>query len=244
MCRSKFLLINFGNAKIGGNIIYALTMKCYLCNNESTSKEHCPAKSFFPSNKRINLIKNPSCSIHNEDTSSDDEYVRNLILITKGNNEIANRHFRDKGFRSFQRSPKLLSLMTKNPKQLNFIKDDESSKNLVFEIERDRFDRVLRKIGYGIYYYTFKQTWNHKLDVATHHLITDNLKTDLIAELIQHYNSKSEFKITYEGSNPDVFKYSFLNHSSGNKILVMKFYEWFEVWIVPKKSSFEASLDL
>ncbi len=219
-------------------------MKCYLCDKEATSKEHCPAKSFFPVNKCTSLIKVPSCSIHNEDTSLDDEYVRNLILMTKGNNEIAEMHLRNKGLKSLLRKAGLFNLMTKNPQRLNFIKDDEDSKNLAFEIDRDRFDKGLRKIAYGIYYFAFSQIWYRNLVVSTHNLVTEKLKVDSTAELIQYLKKESDFEIIYEGANPEVFKYSFLHQSStNNKILVMQFYEWFEVWIIPKQNSFQPSLD-
>ncbi len=218
-------------------------MKCYLCDIEATSKEHCPALSFFPKDKRINLMTVPSCYKHNGETSLDDEYVRNLILITKGNNKTAAQHFKDKGARSLQRSLGLFHLQTKNPKWLNFIKNDENSKNLAFEIDRNRFDKVMRKIAYGVYYYIFKTTWNRNLEVATNHLVTYDIQVDPISEEIQRYKNEYVSKIVYEGSNPSVFQYSYLiEKENKNIILIMKFYESFEIWIVPEKNSEEPCL--
>jgi len=53
---------------------------CYFCGKPATSKEHAPALCFFPDSKRNNLTKVDSCYDHNEKTSLDDEYVRNIIL--------------------------------------------------------------------------------------------------------------------------------------------------------------------
>lgn len=62
---------------------------CYRCNNIATSVEHAPAKCFFPIEHRKNLITVPSCEQHNNETSKDDEYVRGIIVASKGNNETA-----------------------------------------------------------------------------------------------------------------------------------------------------------
>ena len=150
-------------------------MKCYLCDNEATSDEHCPPQSFFPPGRRNNLITVPSCSTHNEETSMDDEYVRNVIAMTKGNNDVGANHFKNKGLRSLQRSVGLSNITFRNPKQLNFIKDDDKSKTMAVEVDRNRFDKVMRKIAYGIFYFKFNHTWSYKLGIATHNLVTDSL---------------------------------------------------------------------
>ncbi len=117
-----------------------------LCDKVATSVEHCPAKSFFPKTKRNNLITVPSCYIHNEKTSLDDEYVRDLILISKDNNIVAEEHFKDKGIQSLQRSAGLFNELTKNPKRLNFIEGDDNSQNLAFQVDKNRFDKVIEKL--------------------------------------------------------------------------------------------------
>jgi hypothetical protein len=42
--------------------------------------EHIPPKSFFVKEHRENLIKVPSCDLHNQDKSTDDEYIRAILL--------------------------------------------------------------------------------------------------------------------------------------------------------------------
>lgn len=54
---------------------------CYYCGEPKTSYEHVPPQSFFPKNKRVNLIQVPSCDDHNGNKSKDDEYVR-LVLMS------------------------------------------------------------------------------------------------------------------------------------------------------------------
>ena len=58
-----------------------MARKCYVCGREATSREHVPPRCFFPDDNRYRkqLITVRSCTEHNEDTSLDDEYVRNVI---------------------------------------------------------------------------------------------------------------------------------------------------------------------
>jgi hypothetical protein len=217
-------------------------MKCYLCDEKATSVEHCPAQSFFPKGKRLNLITVPSCSLHNHDTALDDEYVRNAIAMTYGNNDVGSQHFRNKGMRSLQKSIGLFKQTVKEPKKLNFRKGDDNSKVLAFQVDRDRFDRVMRKTAYGLYFHKFNETWSYELAIAAHNLVTDNSDTDPIAERIRFHKQLRD-SVKYEGSNPDVFKYSFLHFSkSHHKFLAMKFYDWFEVWAIPRENSTAPSL--
>lgn len=220
-------------------------MKCYLCNAEKTSIEHSPAKCFFPEDKRLNLITVPSCDKHNLDTSLDDEYVRNLIAVTKGNNQIGENLFNDKGNKSLKNSRKKYSEFAQNLKHLNFIKGNEDTKNLTFQVDMVRFDRVIKKIAYGLYYSKFRKTWYNKLVISKPNFITADYQIDLIAQII---NSKKELRksIIYEGSNPDVFKFSFINYefkTMHHKLLVMQFYEGFEVWAIPRYNSNSPSIE-
>lgn len=220
-------------------------MKCYLCNDEKTSIEHSPAKCFFPKNKRLNLITVPSCAKHNLDTSLDDEYVRNLVAMTKGNNQTGLHLFKDKGNKSLKNSHKKLTEFTSNLNHLNFIKGNDKTKNLTFLVDIARFDKIIKKIAYGLHYYKFSNTWQHRLLITSQNFITVNHEIHPIAEII---NSQTKLKqlMVYEGSNPDVFKFSFYDYkfkTMPHKILAMQFYEWFEVWAIPIYDSDHPSID-
>jgi hypothetical protein len=55
-------------------------MHCYFCGGEATGVEHVPPKSFFIKGQREELITVPSCDVHNQQKSKDDEYIRSLLL--------------------------------------------------------------------------------------------------------------------------------------------------------------------
>lgn len=214
-------------------------MTCYICGAESTSVEHAPAKSFFPRGQRNNLITVPSCSVHNEETSKDDEYVRNIIAMMIGNNGHALTHFLKTCLASFTRSPKLLTRTTAVNKRV-YVADNASvtpEPTISIQIERDRIELVLRKIGYALFFHQFGKPWGRTLNVATEYLVTQNFQQDELGEIIKEIKSAPEYiEPILDGNNPEIFKYSFLPTESENvfdQVLVMKFYEGFEVWLLP-----------
>jgi hypothetical protein len=57
-----------------------VTSTCYHCDADATGKEHVPPKSLFPTGKDWNkLITVPSCRLHNDTTSTADDYLKFLL---------------------------------------------------------------------------------------------------------------------------------------------------------------------
>lgn len=216
--------------------------KCYICGDEATSKEHAPARSFFPEeNKyRKNLITVRSCSKHNEDTSVDDEYVRNIITMSIGNNALAFKHFMKKTVSSFKNSKGLFIVTTKVSEQVYTINNDEFKPSLAFKIDRDRFENVIKKISYALFFNDYSHTWKRELIIMTEYLRTPDMKADEFGLLIQQMKLLLNEPV-FDGNNPKVFKYKFMQTESDDineQILWMKFYEGFEVFATPIKGSF------
>ncbi|HCB61919.1 MAG: hypothetical protein A2W94_15675 [Bacteroidetes bacterium GWE2_42_42] len=211
-------------------------MSCYICGQPATSQEHAPARCFFPIGEVKGILtKVDSCAVHNEDTSKDDEYVRNIIAMTIGNNEVALSHFLQSCVKSFIRSPKLLSATTKVRKGVYYREKEgeEIKPTYAFQIDRDRIDLVMRKIAYATYFNKYGTTWNRELAIGTEFLRHAGMDADDFGILIQSAKKVLDTP-TFEGTNPEVFKFSFLQTESedtNDQILVMKFYEGFEVWV-------------
>lgn len=206
---------------------------CYLCGDVPISKEHVPARCFFPSDAeyRKQLITVSSCKKHNEDTSADDEYVRNIITTHHGNNHVAFQHFRDKVVRSLQRNPGLMGERR--------VVDTDQGKTYAFNIDRNRFDRTIRKIAYAIFFHEYHFQWNRELIVLTEHLVYEDLTKDDFGIFLE----KAKINLPPDldrGDNPKVFKYRVLTSSDStqNTLLQMTFYEGFTVWI----TTFEGSI--
>lgn len=216
-----------------------MTKTCYICGETKCSVEHVPAKCFFPKDSvsRQNLITVPSCKQHNECTSKDDEYVRNVICMSIGTNATAFKQFIDKVQKSFSHSPALADMTFHNTKQV-YIKDEKSDyqRTFAFEIDCNRFDRVMKKMGYALYYHEFEKIWNRGLTIATDSLVDSDMQQDELGQLIQC--AKKMIVIpTFDGSNPKVFQYKFMETDGDETILWMRFYEGFDVFVFPNTST-------
>lgn len=217
---------------------------CYFCGLPATSDEHSPARGFFPKAKRVNLITVASCREHNEDTSKDDEYVRNVIAMSIGNNALAFQHFLDKCIRSFQRSPALMNSTIKNAKKVYTNETGIIQPTFAFEIDRDRIDKVMRKIAYGVFFKEYNEPWNRRIIIMTDHFKTSNMSSDDFGFLIQTFKKLIQ-EHPFDGQNPTVFKYRFLqseSDSNHDQVLRMIFYEGFEVWVAVVANSEGPSL--
>jgi hypothetical protein len=209
-------------------------MSCYICGQSATSQEHAPARCFFPKGEiKGELTKVDSCTAHNEETSIHDEYVRNIIAMAVGNNGVALSHFLQNCIKSFIRSPKLLSATTKVRKRVYYKENEDIKPTYAFQIDRDRIDLVMRKIAYATYFKKYGTPWNRELAIGTEFLRYDGMDADDFGLLIQSAKKVLETPI-FEGTNPEVFKFSFLQTESednNDQILVMQFYEGFEAWV-------------
>ncbi|MFP5436790.1 MAG: hypothetical protein ACLGH8_03335 [Bacteroidia bacterium] len=214
--------------------------KCYMCDNDSTSVEHTPPKSFFPANHRNNLLTVPACKEHNEDTSKDDEYVRNIMTMSIHNNKTAIDHFFQKSLKSFQRSPALASSVRNSLKEVSEFKPDAHA----FQVERDRFDRTIRKIAYALFYKEYDVTWERLLAVLTNQLRFSDMSLDDFGEMSQEIFEDLD-DLELKGENGLVFKYAFFDFGTdpNDKALFLLFYEGFPICVIPDKNSDSNSLD-
>lgn len=208
--------------------------KCYMCDNESTSIEHTPPRGFFPVGNRNNLVTVPACQTHNEDTSKDDEYVRNIITMSIENNETSINHFFDKSLRSFQRSPGLAANVRNSLKEVSYYKLDAHA----FQIDRPRFDRIIRKISYALFYHEYGYTWERLLAATTNQLKMPDMTVDHLGEMFKGLLEDLD-TLDFKGENSQVFKYAFLDFGDAphDKALFMLFYEGFPFWIIPDRTS-------
>ena len=215
---------------------------CYICSQSANSKEHAPARCFFPDGSayRKNLITVPSCKLHNEDTSKDDKYVRNVIAMSIDNNAIAFKQFIDKTVQAFKKSPALLKTTTEIKKKVSI--DGQSA--TAIQIDRARFDKVIKKIGYALFFIEYRRPWQRRLIVMPKNLYDENMGVDELGALVKEFEGLFP-KNNFSGDNLEVFKYSFLENDTGDindKILRIIFYEGFHVWISPVLDSTSPSL--
>lgn len=198
-----------------------VTPRCYMCGEFATSVEHVPAKCFFPKGQRINLITVPSCSLHNNDTSKDDEYVRGIVVSSAGNNRVATHHWKNNVLKSYKHSLGL------------FLTTFEKRQNNAFFHDRARIDSVMIKIAYGLYFHIFKKVWHSSPAPFYNKFYNDDGETDRDFRLLGYSNIPYEI---YDGGNQQVFKYQYFEgnfNGQPNVHFKLIFYDSFEVLIFP-----------
>lgn len=190
---------------------------CYMCTSVATSKEHVPPKTIFPEikdsdglNYREKLITVPSCDVHNNGKSSDDEFLLVSLAGIIGNNSIGYRHKFTKVDRALRRtSYKLLKKVFVSDVRLETV---ELGDNKFIEIlwgtpDQKRLSHCFDRIARGIYWHHFGQMFsgatkpllgfvspNDKNAKTLHQFLVDRAKIDL--ENLQKH-----------GENQDVFYY-------------------------------------
>lgn len=203
--------------------------KCYMCDEKASTKEHVPPRSFFPIGHRQDLITVPSCDTHNHENSDDVEYVRAVVvqqLETKG---IARTHFQDKVLRSYQRNPKLLARMFSRITPITV----DGQETVIFEIEIDTFQLILKSVAYALYRHDFKVNFIGDWYIfSPQSLATSKFIRGMPDGYEEVRSALNALPFTVKSTgNPEVFKYSFCHDSQRNSYFYrFEFYEGFIVY--------------
>lgn len=230
-------------------------VKCYMCENEATSKEHVPPKCLFPESKdvkginlRKDLIIVPSCEIHNSQKSKDDEFL--LIALTGAvcNNYIAYQQAKTKVNRAVRRKSQdfLGKVILKNMKSTTVKTiDGVEFPVLVGEPDLKRFRNCFTHIAYGLYFHKFGQKFEGEMNMIIGFLKYRNHNYQTLSELLKKRFEVEKLKLEVEGKNPEVFTYQFCSPDENEIIgLKMVFYQGAEVFVSFKPIDVEQPFDL
>jgi hypothetical protein len=207
---------------------------CYYCGKQATTKEHVPPLCFFPIEYRKQLITVPSCDEHNYLYKLDDEYVRNILTMLSNDSSIRRELFKSKSIKSFQNNP---ALGRKIISTVNEIKIEDSLVATLFEADTKRINKVMSKIGYGLYYYTFHKAWSEKLNVfipktiSAKNIIKQIQYEKLLNKIVQVLTWTKNF-----GENKRVFTYKWGKDRKDNLILRLQFYDDILVYVFPNRN--------
>ena len=97
---------------------------------------------------RENLVTVPACKAHNQDMGPDDIYFSLVMSVHFKADSPGQQNFGTKILRAIQRDPGLSAQAFKNLRPA--IMDGEQTG--AFTVDRDRFDRCVRKITAGMYH--------------------------------------------------------------------------------------------
>lgn len=136
-------------------------MPCYYkgCNQNGTTKEHIPPKSFFPKDQRDQLLTVPSCELHNNAKSSDDVYVLAQICMNASPSNRSREIFIGSVVPQLGHNGEALRKL--------LLKDAVSLQNgaVRYKVKVERFDRFFTALSCGIIYKAFKKSLPDNFDI-------------------------------------------------------------------------------
>ena len=156
--------------------------KCYACNELATTKEHVPPKCFFPKKKgfskespdyRSHLITVPSCRIHNNFRSKDDEYTAAVIAMNSSSS-LAFSIFKSKWVQVLLRREGILGkriFSTARSVEVTSIRNGLliPHKTLAISYELSRISYVVESISRALYYLEsgYKSKWINECTIRS-----------------------------------------------------------------------------
>jgi hypothetical protein len=213
---------------------------CYYCGSPATGDEHVPPKCIFPKSKDIaskedyrrNLIKVPSCDLHNLLKSKDDENLFLVLSLNCDNNLIGQGQATTKLVRALQRSRGLKAALLRELQE-RLIYDQESRLILstaAINIDRPRLIRCFEHIGKGLYYHQSGVPSRGEIKVYIMFLVDSG--HDLLGEIshpqrgLRRASCKMFSGRERIGANPKVFYYQYCQGSAAElPVMRLVFYE-------------------
>ncbi len=220
-------------------------LKCYACEAPATSEEHAPPRCFFPEARdlpsdtpswRTNLVKVPSCQVHNQDKSSDDEYAACCIAMNAEGSDIALTLFQGTRLRAMLRNEERLGkriFSTARPAQ-----DTEGRDTLAISYEVNRIFRVVEQTARALYFHETGHRWPDTCAVVCPRLYGDTHGHPEYADILSRLQRLTEGFDELRrrqivpgaalGAHPEVFWYQLIEHQQGAPLMRMMFYSTFE----------------
>jgi hypothetical protein len=212
-----------------------------MCEQVAVSDEHVPPKCIFPKTKdlpdgisyRQDLLKVPSCDVHNSEKSKEDQYFLNVIVGSDLINEVGREHYRNQIRRQNKRNPSILKRFAGQSIEID--------SRLAFRVEIDRLDGFVEHLARGLYFAHFGKTWHGELRWFPEFLsrVTD---ADSEARLALIEANDQEFKdVPLFGAHLKVFAYQVLGTDAQCKMR-LHFYECCKVLLLVSNDDSNAVL--
>lgn len=118
-----------------------LTDFCAYCGGLAETEDHVPSRCFLDQPYPQGMPVVPCCHNCNHEFSKDEEYVSCLIDCMKYNTVVPDEVPREKTRRTLLHSPKLQERIASQKREFGGV--------TVFDVEKERFEKVIRKLAYG-----------------------------------------------------------------------------------------------
>lgn len=212
-----------------------------MCEARATTREHAPAKMFFPEAKdlpgtdlRRDLITVPSCPAHNTATSKDDEYAVAIVAAHHTNARLAADHFATKVLRALQRSGGYVAAVSRNSQPVTI----NGAQTRALRVDDGRFELVMEKTARALYFHHTGRKWPGLLLVISPSFVQEVPGTQEFSRHAEFDELEANVNLVLvggqeQGANPDVFFYQIVEHA-GHVVMRMTFYRGFTVYAVKR----------
>lgn len=215
-------------------------LTCFMCDQPAITRDHVPPLCFFPEEKDIpkgksyrqNLITVPACKDHNIKISKDDEYIWAVIAFHWQNHPDVQEYSVKKIRRAFERNERFFHLFFGGQNKHNFfVYNGETLVATTLDVSR--FNKITKKIAYGIYYRHFDRKWIGEVVVHPRSLAIflsrPNAIYDEMNRVAESARPLCVFQPRY-GKNPEIFYYQIAQDAPvSSPIFRLVFYGGFEV---------------
>lgn len=139
------------------------TNNCIFCGKIADTKEHIPAKQFFKGIPDKHLITVPSCKICNKGFQKDEDFFRQFyVSMLMERSTYAKQLMENEISRSIIRTPALGHQMFGQMQLVNaYTKSGlylgRKTMYRVSDSDKERIDRVVKKIMQGLFFHEFRQ---------------------------------------------------------------------------------------
>lgn len=178
---------------------------CYYCNAPATTQEHVPPRSFFPKGAGLKLRTVPSCTVHNNDKSNDDQYLLAHICINAGRGDnLAARIFTRSIEPQLGRSKRFWENLVEGAERM-------PTGAVRYPVDLERFDRFFDHLARAIFFDKYRTP----LDSASYRISHTYLSLDtsdpgellrrrfLTSMLGMFFREASDFVAHYDAARVD-----------------------------------------
>jgi hypothetical protein len=159
---------------------YGFDPQCYLCQTEpATTDDHVPVRGLFATSRGVDAYRLPACDACNSLLNEDENYFRNVLASAGANDEATNAL--QAVLRSFQESSSLYPFDNRDKLYRGVrIADLYSTGGIwrgrapVFDVSRERLERVVAKIVRGLYYHHQKSSFPSECDIEVFTFLPPN----------------------------------------------------------------------
>jgi len=134
---------------------------CAYCSAPATTRDHVPTKKLFPSPRPSDLITVPSCESCNNRLSPDEEYFVHVLLSLREADTPTAWKLRNELFAKERtaRRLRMSHLMLSTIKRVRMVTAGglHLGYGHTFEVDLDRFDRVVEKVARGLWFAEFQE---------------------------------------------------------------------------------------